>query len=97
MNHKLNICKKFILFNDIFIFLPNFLIEAKNNNLNFNKFIINYKAINLEFSQNKYKELSDIKSFRITYNANEYIIKHIFKKKLEKIRKVIFSCKYLWH
>lgn len=47
---------------------------TKNDDLDFDKFIMDCEAISHETSQDVYKEFSDIGDFPCPYNADEYVI-----------------------
>lgn len=60
-----------------------FFILIKNNNLNFNKFIINCKTISYISNFDKQKKKKNIKD-NFYNNINKFVIKCIFKQFQEK-------------
>lgn len=62
------------------MYLSNFFAEIENNDLDFNKFIKNYKTNSHKFSQDVIKDLNYIGDFLYGYHTDKYIIKQTFKK-----------------
>lgn len=81
---------------DIYFYESNFFYlsisftKIKNNNLNFDKFIKNYKAISHKSSQDVYKEFNNIRDSPYPYIANEYIIEQTFKKFKKNCKPYLF-------
>lgn len=86
MSYKSNICNEFMFFYEISLYSFNYFIKTKNNNLDFDKFIMDYEVINHISSQDVYKKFSDIRDFLCLYDADEYIIKQIAEKSHEKFQ-----------
>lgn len=80
ISYECNTCNKSILSNNRFFNLSDFFAETKNNNLNFDKFIMNCKAISYKSCLNISKKLSDVEDLSIKYNIDKFIIKHTPKK-----------------
>lgn len=80
MSHKSNICDESMFSHKIFLYLSNFFVKTENNNLDFNKFIIDYEVISHESSQDVYKKFSSVGDFLCFYDADKYIIKRTLEK-----------------
>lgn len=90
ISHKSNIDDESILSYKMFSYWSNFFIKTKNDDLNFDKFIKDYEAINNKSSHNIYKKFNDVRDFLYSYDANEYIIKQILEKIQEKLQILSF-------
>lgn len=75
-----------MLSNNISFNISDFFTGVENNNLNFNKFVINYKAISHKSYLNISKKLSDIKDLFIKYEVNEFVDKQTSKKGYIKLQ-----------
>lgn len=74
MSYKSNTCDESILSHKMFLYLSNSFIEIENNNLDFDKFIMDFQVISHESGQNVDKKFSDIRDFLCPYDADEYVI-----------------------
>ncbi len=86
ISHKSNTCDEFMLFHEIFLYSFNCFIETKNNDLDFDKFIMDYEAISHISRQDVYKEFGDMRDFLCPYNTDEYVIKQTSEKSHEKLQ-----------
>lgn len=80
MSYKQNACNGSMLANASSFEAFDFIAEDVNNDLNFNKFMTNGKAVAHESSSYKSKDQSDAKKSAINYNANKYVIMRIPEK-----------------
>lgn len=85
MSYEPYICNQSILPNDFCFNISDSIIGVTNNNLNFDEFIINWKAISYEFSLDANRNTSDIEDLFMNNDADEFILECIPEKNQEKI------------
>lgn len=86
MSYKPNTCNKSIQSNNISFNISDFFAKVEDNNLNFNEFIINCKAISHESFLDISKKLSDIKDLSIEYDIDKFVIERISQKVQVKLK-----------
>lgn len=77
MSYKLNACNKSMLADESSFKVFDSVAEDVNDDLNFDEFITNCKAIVYEYSSYKSKDQSDAEDSAMNYDADEYVIMRI--------------------
>lgn len=77
MSYKQNAWNESILVNKSSFKAFDSFAENVNNNLSFDKFMMNCKIVTQEFSSNKSKDQNNAKESAMNHDADEYIIMHI--------------------
>lgn len=80
MSYELNACNRSMLADESSFKAFDSVAEDVNDDLNFDEFIINCKAVAHESSSYKSKDQSDAEESAMNYDADEYIIMRIPEK-----------------
>lgn len=86
MSHNSNTCDESMLSYEMSLYSSNSFVETENDDLDFDRFIMDCKAISHESSQKVYKEFSDFGDSPSSYDADEYVIEQTPEKFQEKLQ-----------
>lgn len=77
MSYKLYTYNQSILLNNICFNISDSLLGDSNNDLHFDKFILNYQVINYKSFLDETRDMNDIKNLYIDNNFDEFLIEQI--------------------